>query len=458
MPDGIRWVGLDVHARESTLAIFDQGTGELTTQAGGRPSARAVAVAAWGGAGRRGWCMRRARPVTGSRAVRGREGIELGVCAPSKTERPPADRVKTDKRDAIRLARLLAAGELTLVTIPSVEREQLRDLVRCREDIRVDLMRARHRIGGFLLRREIYWEGPGEAWSRKHRSWLTSVQFADTASQATLADYLHAHDVLIARRDQVEADLAKLALSAPCAPAVARLRCLRGIDTLSALGLCAEIGEWDRFDHPDQLSVLPRDRPERAHQRQPAPAGVDHEGRLDPRPAAAGRGCLPLPSRPGGRRGARAPPARAITAGHQHRLARAASAQRPLAPAQRRPAQTQRDRRRRDRPRTRRLLLGDRHLGPHPDPAAPASLPAASPLMHAASLPAEADAKHPQEAHQLALNPPTTRCGWRGGPSIPARAQQLRDLSPEHRPPAARSTLDGGRATNQGLGVPSPRI
>jgi len=85
-----------------------------------------------------------------------------------------------------------------------VEREQLRDLVRCREDIRVDLMRARHRIGKFLLRREIYWEGPGEAWTRKHRSWLTSVRFADQASRATMADYLHAHDLLIARRDQVE--------------------------------------------------------------------------------------------------------------------------------------------------------------------------------------------------------------------------------------------------------------
>jgi transposase len=148
----------------------------------------------------------------------------------------------------------LAAGELTLVTVPSVEREQLRDLVRCREDIRIDLMRARHRLGNFLLRREIYWEGPGEAWSRRHRSWLTSVRFADHASQATLADYLHAHDVLIARRDQVEADLANVAVSAPCAQDVARLRCLRGIDTLSALGLCSEIGEWDRFDHPDQLA------------------------------------------------------------------------------------------------------------------------------------------------------------------------------------------------------------
>lgn len=68
------------------------------------------------------------------------------------------------------------------------------------------------------------------------------------------ADYLHAHDVLIARRDQVEADLAALALGVPCAHTVARLRCLRGIDTLSALGLCAELGEWERFDHPDQLA------------------------------------------------------------------------------------------------------------------------------------------------------------------------------------------------------------
>ena len=104
------------------------------------------------------------------------------------------------------------------------------------------------------LRREIYYDGPGETWSRKHRSWLTSVRFADQASCATLADYLHAHDVLIARRDQVEAELAKLALSVPCASTVARLRCLRGIDTLSALGLCCEIGEWERFDHPDQLA------------------------------------------------------------------------------------------------------------------------------------------------------------------------------------------------------------
>ena len=254
MPDGIRWVGLDVHARESTFAIFDQGTGELTTR---RVVGRPHELLPWlRGVERPARMVYEAGPTGYGLARRaGAEGIELGVCAPSKTERPPADRVKTDKRDAIRLARLLAAGELTLVRIPSVEREQLRDLVRCREDIRLDLMRARNRIGKFLLRREIYWEGPGETWSPKHRSWLTSVRFSDHASRATLADYLHAHDVLIARRDQIEADLAELATCVACAHTVARLRCLRGIDTLSALGLCAEIGEWERFDHPDQLSA-----------------------------------------------------------------------------------------------------------------------------------------------------------------------------------------------------------
>jgi transposase len=254
MPDGIRWVGLDVHARESTLAVFDQATGEVTTK---RVVGRPHELLPWLRSVERPARMVYEAGPTGyglaRRAIA--EGMELGVCAPSKTERSPADRVKTDKRDAVRLARLLAAGELTLVTIPSVEREQLRDLVRCRDDIRCDLVRARHRIGNFLLRREIYWEGTGEAWTRRHRSWLTSIRFADHASQATLADYLHAHDVLCARRDQVEIDLAQLALIAPCAPTVGRLRCLRGIDTLSALGLCAEIGEWERFDHPDQLSA-----------------------------------------------------------------------------------------------------------------------------------------------------------------------------------------------------------
>jgi transposase len=224
---------LDVHARESTIAVFDQGTGELTTsRVVGRPHellerlmdisvpARMVYEAGPTGYG----LARRARA----------RGIEMLVCAPGRTDRAPTDRVKTDKRDAIRLARRLAAGELRFVTVPSVEHERLRDLVRCRDDIRSDLMRARHRLGKFLLRREIYYDAPGERWGRKHRIWLASLRFSDHASRLTMVDYLHAHDVLLARRDRIEAELEELASSSifaqrsrGCAVCVASAPCPR---------------------------------------------------------------------------------------------------------------------------------------------------------------------------------------------------------------------------------------
>src|SRR5688572_15067263 len=107
--------------------------------------------------------MRRARPAMGWFAGARAEGIEMVVCSPGNVERRPGDRIKTDKRDAIRLARLFVAGDLRLVWIPSPEQEQLRDLVRCREDLRADLMRARHRLATFLLRRERSFPGPAGA-------------------------------------------------------------------------------------------------------------------------------------------------------------------------------------------------------------------------------------------------------------------------------------------------------
>ena len=145
MPNGMRWVGLDVHAHATTLAVFDDVTGEvITRRVNGRPlevldvlhglprPVRAVYEAGPTGYG----LVRRARA----------EGIEMVVCSPGSVERQPGDRIKTDKRDAIRLARRYAAGDLRLVWVPSEEHEQLRDLVRCREDLRADLMRARHRL------------------------------------------------------------------------------------------------------------------------------------------------------------------------------------------------------------------------------------------------------------------------------------------------------------------------
>src|ERR671918_1476370 len=253
MPNGMRWVGLDVHANASTLAVFDDATGEvITRRVNGRPietldvlrelprPLRAVYEAGPTGYG----LVRRARA----------EGIEMAVCSPGNIERGPGDRIKTDKRDAIRLARRFAAGDLRLVWVPSEEQEQLRDLVRCREDLRADLMRARHRLATFLLRRERYYAGPGERWTLRHRRWLSQQRFDDQASRVTYADYLHAHDVLLARRELVARELEQLAPSCVWGETIARLCCLRGINTLTALGLCAEIGDWRRFDHPDSIA------------------------------------------------------------------------------------------------------------------------------------------------------------------------------------------------------------
>jgi transposase len=202
MPQGMRWVGLDVHASQTTLAVFDDATGEVITR---RVSGRPHEVMPW--------LRELPRPVravyeagpTGYGLVRraAAEGIEVSVCAPGG-----AARIKTDRRDAIRLARLLAAGKLTLVVVPSVEHEQVRDLVRCREDIRADLMRARHRLAKFLLRRERYYPA-GTPWTKQHRAWLAQQSFGDLASQLTFTDYLHAHDVLLSARPSSAANAAR---------------------------------------------------------------------------------------------------------------------------------------------------------------------------------------------------------------------------------------------------------
>ena len=124
--------------------------------------------------------------------------------------------------------------------------------MRAREDVRVDLMRSRHRLSKFLLRREIYYPN-GKAWSKLHRRWLGGLRFDDRASEVVFADYLEAQDILCARRDRLERELAELVPDTPWARTIARLRCLRGIDTLSAAGLCAEIGDFGRFG-PEQLA------------------------------------------------------------------------------------------------------------------------------------------------------------------------------------------------------------
>lgn len=253
MENGTRcWVGLDVHAGQTACAALDLRTGEVVARrVMGRPHETLDWLLALPGPVR---AVYEAGPTGYGLARRARAaGIDMQVCAPGMIAKAPCDRIKTDKRDAVKLARLHAAGQLVLVHVPTLEHEQLRDLARCREDARQDLMRAKHRIGKFLLRREIYYEG--RSWTREHRGWLAARRFSDQASEQVFADYLHAHDVLLARRDRLDRAIDELARISPWATLISRLRCLHGIDTLGAFGLCAEIGQFERFPRPTAISA-----------------------------------------------------------------------------------------------------------------------------------------------------------------------------------------------------------
>jgi transposase len=208
------------------------------------------------------------------------------VCSPGSIPRQPGDQVKTDARDALKLARLHAAGQLRPVLVPEPELEALRDLVRAREDLRGDLMACRHRISKLLLRRGVTWEGPGATWTKRHLDWLGSVRFHDPLVELVFAEYLACHHVLLARRDRLESLLDEQAANGPWAPVVARLRCLRGVDTLTAVGLVAEVGDFAAFDRPAQLAsyvgLVPSETSTGSRRRQGSitKAGSSHARRL----------------------------------------------------------------------------------------------------------------------------------------------------------------------------------
>jgi len=172
------------------------------------------------------------------------------------------------------------------VRVPEPDEEHLRDLVRSREDLRVDLTRIRNRIGKFLLRREIYAPQHTETWGVLHRKWLRGLVFDDSASELVFEDAMHAHDILVARREQLERALAEIAETSAWALTIARLRCLRGIDTLSALGLVAEVGDFRRFHHPrfltSYLGLVPSEHSSGEKRRQGGitKAGSKHARRL----------------------------------------------------------------------------------------------------------------------------------------------------------------------------------
>jgi transposase len=284
MAQSMSVVGLDVHASQTHAAILDMSSGELRgVKLRMAPGQVVEFLATLPGPVR---AVYEAGPTGfGLARVATDRGIDVRVVAAGKVPRASGDRVKTDKRDAERLARLLAAGELRFAFVPSIADEQFRDVIRAIEDCRGDLMRARHRLSKMLLRRDIRWAGPGSAWTQKHMSWLRSLRFDDLCSQATFIDYLSGVEMLIARRAALIATLERVIPDSRHAPMIARLRCFRGIDTLSAAGLCAEIGDWQRF-RPKQLSgflgIVPTEHTSDTKRRQGSitKAGSVHARRL----------------------------------------------------------------------------------------------------------------------------------------------------------------------------------
>jgi transposase len=177
------------------------------------------------------------------------------VVAPGKTPRAAADRVKIDQRDAELLVWLLMAGSLRAIYVPSVGQEAARDLVRAREALRQDLMRARHRVSKLLLRHGRVYPKDRGTWTVAHRDWLAKQRFDEPALALAYLDALASVDGLMARRVTLEQHLSQIATSPELWPTVARLRAFRGVDTLTALGLVTEIGDFHRFEHAPALSA-----------------------------------------------------------------------------------------------------------------------------------------------------------------------------------------------------------
>jgi transposase len=239
-------VGLDVHAHAVVGAALDGDTGEVVRRRLGASPAEVLAwlrslpgpVAAAYEAGPTGFTL--------ARALRA-GGVRCEVLAPSKLQRPVGQRVKTDARDALHIAKLLKLDEIVAITVPSESQEAARDLVRAREDARRDLMSARHRLGKLLLRHGIAY--PGKAtWTRDHHAWLRQRRFELPGLQAAFDG---AHEAVVAiedRRARLDEAIQALAAQSEFTAVTQRLSCLRGVSTLTAFALAVEIGDWSRLD------------------------------------------------------------------------------------------------------------------------------------------------------------------------------------------------------------------
>jgi transposase len=192
-------------------------------------------------------------------------GYACDVIAPSLIPTLPGHQRKHDKHDAVQLARLYRAGELTVVRIPTEAEERVRDLVRCRETFQREILKSRHYILKFLARRGFVYR-QGKNWSRRHFDWLHQLAGPGSLSDEdaiVFVEYLSLLEYKVTRRDELDRKIEALALTPALATAVAALQCFRGIQVHSAMVLATEIVDWRRFHTPGQLmaylGLVPRE-------------------------------------------------------------------------------------------------------------------------------------------------------------------------------------------------------
>jgi transposase len=257
MGEPITYIGLDVHARELHVALLS-GSSSQPIQWTSSTDARAVerlrrklereapgVIECCYEAGPTGYTLQRQLTTTRMRCR---------VIAPSLIPKKPGERIKTDRRDAHKLAQLLRADLLTEVPTPTEAAEAVRDLVRARDDARVDLIRSRHRLGKLLLRRgHHYHRSP---WTHAHRAWVGQLTWTHTADQHVVRDYCLAIDHLVARLAELDHALEALSRTPRYQAAVGALRCFRGIDTVIAMAVLAELYDVRRFTHPRALMAF----------------------------------------------------------------------------------------------------------------------------------------------------------------------------------------------------------
>jgi transposase len=260
MEKGITFVGLDAHKKAIAVAMLlpDQGV-PIAWEIANEPTSvrrmvRKVERQAPGEvrfcyeAGALGYSLQRQIVEAGSGSCM--------VVAPSMIPRKPGERIKTDRRDARKLAELFRAGLLTEVQPPTPEDEAVRDLCRAREDLREDLTRCRHRLAKMLLRKGLVFTAGKKAWTEGHRRWLHGLHFEDGSEQAVFDDYLLAIDQLEERLRGLEENIGAIAQKEPYAKPVGWLRCYRGIDTVTAMTIVSELYGFERFQSPRGLMAF----------------------------------------------------------------------------------------------------------------------------------------------------------------------------------------------------------